>query len=170
MSLSLGNAANWSLYYHETFAKRYDISVQDPDYGFIGELVIPVLFDSPYLTVKAVSSTAKPTWKQLGYVKQKIRVGIEAGGTVDAFLNRRYLLSLNQPTLLTFDPNIASTYALWFRPFNWFDDVTLSIYTYTGDTSTGGSSGGSVDLTGIQSDVTAIKTDVSNLVELIAGE
>ncbi|WP_392533765.1 hypothetical protein [Nostoc sp. C117] len=132
MSLSLGNTANWSLFYSETFTRRYDIPIVHPDYGYIGELVIPVLFDSPYLTVKASTSDGKPNWKQLGYVKQKIRVGIQEGGTVDAFLNRRYLLSLNQPTLLTFDPNIAATYTLWFRPFNWFKDVTIEIYEYTG--------------------------------------
>lgn len=132
MSLSLGNTANWSLFYTNTFTQRYDIPVENADYGFIGELVIPILFDSHILTVKASSSDAKPTWKQLGFVKQKIRTGITVGGTVDSFINQRYLLSLNQPTLLIFDPNIASNYALWFRPFNWFKDVTLDIYEYTG--------------------------------------
>ncbi|QKQ76350.1 hypothetical protein [Nostoc sp. TCL240-02] len=132
MSLQLGNTANWSLFYSETFTQRYNLPVENADYGLIGELVIPVLFDSHILTVKASSDGAKPSWKQLGYVKQKIRTGITEGGTVDSFINQRYLLSLNQPTLLIFDPNVASTYALWFRPFNWFTTVKLDIYEYTG--------------------------------------
>ncbi|MEH2200206.1 hypothetical protein [Nostoc sp.] len=132
MPLSLGNTANWLLFYQETFTQRYDLPVENADYGLIGQLVIPVLFDSHILTVKATSENSKPMWKQLGFVKQKIRTGIVEGGTVDSFINQRYLLSLNQPTLLIFNKDIASTYALWFRPFNWFKDVTLSIYEYTG--------------------------------------
>ncbi|WP_445632357.1 DUF4365 domain-containing protein [Nostoc sp. DSM 114161] len=132
MVLQLGDASKWSLFYQETFTQRYDLPVTHADYSLIGELVIPVLFDSHVLTVKATSPDAKPNWKQLGYVKQKVRTAIQEGGTVESFVNQRYLLSLNQPTLLMFDKEIASTYALWFRPFNWFKTVSLEIYEYTG--------------------------------------
>ncbi|WP_375495400.1 hypothetical protein [uncultured Nostoc sp.] len=132
MALALGDTNNWNLFYTGTFTPNFDPTLPESEYGYIGEVVIPLLFDSPYLTVKATSPDAKPSWKQLGFARQKIRVGIQAGGGVDAFINQRHLLSLNQPTLLAFDPNIASTYALSVRPFNWFKTVGLYIYEYTG--------------------------------------
>lgn len=131
MVLALDNIANWNLAYTGTFTPTFDLTLPLSDYGYIGEVQIPSTFDSSYLTVKATSPDAKPSWRQLGYARQKFRVGVQDGG-VDAVLNKRYLLSLNQPTLLVFDPSIAPTYTLSLRPFNWFKTVTIYIYKYTG--------------------------------------
>lgn len=129
MALSLGDTANWESFFVKQYARNYTLPVTSSDYGMIGEQIVPVLLTSPYIVVAATTATGKPNWKQAGYCKQMIRT---VDGSVDTFINQRLLLSLNQPTLLSFNPALASSYAFWFRPFDWFNDLTIEIYQYTG--------------------------------------
>lgn len=133
MTLSLGDSANWEMFYQNTYNRRYDVPVTHPDYAYIGEIILPVLINSNILTVKATTSNGKPNWKQAGNVRQIARTSIPDVGITDSYLNKRYLISLDKSTLLIFDREITPVYALWFRPFDWIPDITLQIYTYTGE-------------------------------------
>lgn len=131
--LELNNQANFVLVYDE----RRDVEPAGNGYQFpLPAFEIPFLFDRPLLVVKAVSTTARGTWRFGGTLTQRIQLG--SGGAISLLPlaeNQRRALRLGRTELCYF-PLIAPQYQILLEAPHWLDDLRVVIWEYIGPIST----------------------------------
>jgi hypothetical protein len=125
-------ASNWNLSYQDTrnatsgkvYGKKFTWSID--------AWTIPILFESPILAVHCGSQSASTGWKRGGWLTREQR---QASLTPDlqSLSDTGRRVRLHKGTLIDFTqaPQVSS-YALTFEPSIWLQDVTLTIYSYTG--------------------------------------
>lgn len=129
--IGLGNSANWeglpSVSRESQIIQAGTNTISLP----IQPISIPIIIDSPIITVFVSSTTRKLTWNYAGYLAQKIRVGLTVGGGQDASLEKGRRISFERLTLFQFS-DIAADYELIFFPAAWLTQVTFQAWIYTG--------------------------------------
>lgn len=118
-------AGNWERIYHQKLeAQKIDNSTRK----LINPLVLPVLAESRILVGATASDSALATWRHGG----RLTPILNCGGTDFAEADLPgYSLPCNGSRLIVL-PQLASTYKLRFACPWWFDEITLSVYQYTG--------------------------------------
>jgi hypothetical protein len=128
--LNLSDSSKWQSLWFGSFT-ALGIAGK-PGYHYpIDPILVPVLLDSRIIAITATSATAKPKWTYAGKARQKIQTGITVGGVVDAASVSVKKLSLDKINFLVF-PSLAPTYALEIEPIWWLNEISLSVWIYTG--------------------------------------
>lgn len=131
--LNLNDPANFLQVYDE----RRDVEPAGNGYEFpLPAFEIPFLFDRPVLFVKALSTSARSTWKHGGVLTQRVQLG--SGGsasTLPLAENQRRGLRLGRTELCYF-PLIAPQYQILLEAPHWLDDLRVTIWEYVGPIST----------------------------------
>lgn len=134
--LELNNSANWQSLWFGSFTAASVPNGKPGSFYPIDPILVPVLMEDHIIAVVADSLTAKPTWKLAGKLFRKIQTGITVGGVPDAATSDPRKFYLNQINLFTFR-ELSSTYALQITPQWYLQDISLSVWIYTGvDTDT----------------------------------
>lgn len=130
--LQLGNSANWDLFYSTTVVAV--TSSNGESYTPIPTITIPTLLESHIIATSVSCSNSKPTWFFGGFLNQRINLGLTVGGLPDSDAVQKRRLYLNRLTLIIF-PKLVATYAVSLDVPKWFQDVTFSLFEYTGTES-----------------------------------
>lgn len=126
--LQLGNFNNWSLLYSETLTAEQ--TIEGRGYRSIPPLLIPTQIDHRIIVAGTIAGRGtRETWKTGGWLTPIIAWGGN-NNTLDADLGG-WRLPLNQQRLILF-PDIASNYKLRFAPPAWMQQISISIYQYSG--------------------------------------
>lgn len=131
--LQLGNSSNWEAIHNESVS-GVKIPIVGGGYKAvpIPEISIALLLDVFVLAVLVSTNVPEGrTWKFAGNVRQKVSTGIVFGGSQDASFNRRYALFLDKINLVVFPP-ISTNYSISIQVPEWFEDVTVLVWRYTG--------------------------------------
>jgi hypothetical protein len=128
--LELQNSSNWNrLWDYSTTAAPVP---NKPGYTLeIPPIVVPFQLEGNIIAISAKSTTARPSWRLAGRVAKKIQTGITIGGVPDVTVSDGRKLYLNQINLLRFTP-LTATYALEITPVYYLNDISLSLWVYTG--------------------------------------
>ncbi|MEH1978020.1 MAG: hypothetical protein V7L27_01700 [Nostoc sp.] len=127
--LQLGNSANWDLFYSTTV--QAVISSNGESYTPIPTITVPTLLESHIIATSVSCFSSKPTWYFGGFINQRINLGLTVGGLPDSDAVQKRRLYLNRLTLIIF-PKLVDSYAVTFDVPKWFQDVTLTLFEYTG--------------------------------------
>ncbi|MEH2197806.1 hypothetical protein [Nostoc sp.] len=127
--LELGNSANWDLFYSTTI--QAVTSSNGESYTPIPTITVPTLLDSHIIATSVSCSNSKPTWYSGGFLNQRINLGLTVGGLPDSDAVQKRKVYLNRLTLIIF-PKLVDTYAVTFEVPEWFQDVTFTLFEYTG--------------------------------------
>ena len=127
--LQLGNSANWDLFYSTSVEAV--TSNNGESYTPIPTITVPTLLESHIVASFVHCSNSKPTWYFGGFLNQRINLGLTVGGLPDSDAVQKRRLYLNRLTLIIF-PKLVDSYAVTFDVPRWFQDVTFTLFEYTG--------------------------------------
>lgn len=127
LQLQLNPGSNWHLFYTQSFES---IPIGPKTYKPIKESVLPVQIDFRVFVAYTTSSTAKLNWRLAGYLTPEVETG---AAFVDLQL-RQIALRLRSPQLIVL-PSFSTSYKLRLRIPYWVEDLTLSLFQYTGPIS-----------------------------------
>ncbi len=120
---------NWQQVYEE---RRTCTFITDKVFTPIPAFEIGFLFDTHIIAIRAISTSAKSTWRYAGSLHQRLQLG--GGGTASNLptvdLSNRGIL-LNRSTLIEL-PRYTSEYALVFAPPRWMQDIKVTFWQYIG--------------------------------------
>lgn len=131
--LELSNSANWENFYSITRESTGILEIKGRTLvNPIPLIDIPLILEVFVLAIK-VSTTIpeQSNWDYGGTIYQKISTGIVIGGTQDAIRTISRPLYLNQTNLILWD-KITANYSIAILPPNWFRNITIEIWKYTG--------------------------------------
>lgn len=130
--LDLGNTANWE----QVWAGTVEAPIITSSYYPIPEKYVPLLLQKHILAVSVSSENVPAHWRFAGFLNQRIRLGLLAGGTQDTDVIANRKLWLNRNTLLIL-PKLTPEYSLSFNIPYWFSNMSFGVYEYIGiDTDT----------------------------------
>jgi hypothetical protein len=121
--LDIDNPANWLPVwsYRLTSSQVYGLNARIPDQ------IVPVLVDSPVLTLKSSSLAGMPTWKHGGWVTPYLQTGNQTIGEIATQQERLLLGSTKFMNL-----GRMGNYKLKVSPAKWLPSFELDILAYSG--------------------------------------
>lgn len=120
--MDFSNPSLWQLVYLQSFLSDYFGTLQLP----IPPFTTPLLSQN-VIRVKITTTPPKPSWIRAGDMSQVIN----AGGVQSVI--QKYSLNLGENRMLFLEP--FSPYVLHFVLPKYFNQATVSIFGYTGNTS-----------------------------------
>jgi hypothetical protein len=122
------NAANWESIYN--FSATAGI-LSENTYIPIPPTQAPIFLESDIIAVYADTTVPNGRkWRYAGYVEQRFQSGLTVGGNTDAAGEPKNMWVGKITTI--FFPVITAQYSLKFYFPNWFKDVSLQVWQYTG--------------------------------------
>lgn len=116
---------NWERIYHQKLEAQ---KLTDSQRELINPVVLPILAESRILVAATASDSARSHWRYGG----SLTPILDCGGTDFGETNlSSYSLPCNGSRLIVL-PQFASAYKLQFSCPWWFEEITLSVYQYTG--------------------------------------
>lgn len=128
-TLDLANASLWEQVHSVNVNAEY---TSQAVYKPIEPIVIPVQLSAHLVATFTDSNNAPPTWYSAGFMQKEISIGIFVGSNQ----NTRYGYSRRVPlrkAQVTMWENFGENYKLTFRPHKWFDNMSFSVWQYTGE-------------------------------------
>ena len=120
---------NWQQVYEE---RRVCTFITDKVFNPIPAFEVGFLFDTHIIAIRAISTSAKSTWRYAGSLHQRLQLG--TGGALsnlpEVDLSNRGIL-LNRTTLIDL-PAYTPEYALVFQPPTWMQDIRITFWQYSG--------------------------------------
>lgn len=130
--LQLTNPNNWEQIYSQNHLAQV-LGSNPLKYKPIPEIVFPFLLDRHILVISAESNVAPPSWRFAGFVDQRIRTGLTAGGAYDGYASQAKIY-LTRNTLIQF-PALTDDYALSVKIPYWIEQIQLIVWQYSGPVS-----------------------------------
>lgn len=152
ITYEFANGANWQQVWSGNFTASGVPGYSDRHYR-IPEIVVPILLEQFVLAVYCTSSTNPGWWHSGGLMNVKFPTGILTGGVGETHPSERYRIWLDQITSFEI-PKMAANYELSFNAPYWLDQLSISVYEYTGPVH---------DSTETQ--LNALQTDLTTLLE-----
>lgn len=125
MAVGLQLESNFSLQYSNSIPPLVLMVINDkPEYAKITEIIIPVIFNKPIISVSIL--TTIPVGKVWEYGGKLRQVALTALG--DSIVDE-HPLSLIERNLIIYK-SITSNYKLRYKPPKWFISVSIGVYQY----------------------------------------
>lgn len=131
MTLQLENPAHWEEIYSQIH--RAVVVIPGRSYDPIPPIDIPGIQSTQYLNCVAESQLARETWRLGGWLYQVVEVPGRSD-FVDLNASKNFV-PINDARLI-FLPRLAPTYRLRFEVPWWHEEISLTIWRYTGPEDT----------------------------------
>lgn len=128
--LDLTNAAHWVEIYNQIHYAQ--VVIPGKSVIPIPPIEIPGTFQAPFLNAVAESQTARHWWRLGGYLYQVIDVPGSPFLDMNGF---KHFVPLNEARLIQM-PDLNCPYRLRFECPYWHEEISLSVWQYTGPVPT----------------------------------
>lgn len=130
--LQLTNPNNWNQIYSQNHVAEV-LGTNPPKYKPIPEIQFPLILERHILVISASSNVTPPSWRFAGFVDQRIRTGLTAGGAYDGNAAQEKIY-LTRNTLIQF-PRLTDDYTMTIKIPYWIEQIQLIVWEYVGSIS-----------------------------------